>query len=428
MQDRALFEFATYLDTNNVNPIKAAAVYEQYLSLQPSSPRAPLINLRLAEIYRKLGAEKRSLNKLYEVLSSSIRSGGKPQGEDYTRQAMLKIGNNHFEAGQYEEAARIYSRLKLLDLPPDEQAFVLFRAVDLLFRTKKYAPAIEAGRQFLTQYPKSEFVPDCRQLIIQSLASSGQQDQAIKETVELLQATQKVRDPGFSTFWRIKTGNDLANVLYSHGEFLRALHMYQTLANLNKDPSWNLQTVYQIGLCFEGLKEPRRAIEAYRYITDAKIPAAEPGKGASSASGIHWDHLKEMAAWRAQHIEWLVDAGTKLYPILAPKLRSTTPPPQAAPPQAVPPQAVPPQAVPPQAVPPQAVPPQAVPPQAVPPQAVPPQAVPPQAVPPQAIPPQAIPPRAIPPRALPAQAVPAQAVPAQAVPAQAVPAQAIPPQ
>ena len=320
VQDRALFEFASYLDTKKVNPIKAAAVYEQYLSFEPTSPKAPLINLRLADIYRELGAEKRSLNKLYEVLSSSIRSGNKPSNEDLVRQAMLKIGNTHFDAGQYEEAARIYSRLKLLELPPADQAFVLFRATDLLFRTKKYDAAIEAGKQFLSQFPKSEFVPTCHQLIVQSLVATGHQDQAIQETLEILHTAQKERNAAIATFWKIKTGNDLANVLYSRGEFRRALHLYQNLATLNTDPSYNMQTVYQIGLCFERLHEPRRAIEAYRYIADTKTPAPDAAKPEPSSQAIHLTHIKEMAAWRAKHLEWMVDVGTKLYPILAPKI------------------------------------------------------------------------------------------------------------
>ena len=321
IQDRALFELASYLDTMKINLVKAAAVYEQFLSFEPSSPKAPLINLRLADIYKQLGAEKRSINKLYEVLSSSIRSGSKPSNEDLVRQAMLKIGNTQFEAGHYEEAARIYSRLKLLELPPADQAFVLFRATDLLFRTKKYDAAIEAGKQFLIQYPKSEFVPPCRQLIVQSLEATGHQDRAIQETIDILHSALKDHDPARAAFWKIKTGNDLANVLYSRGEFRRALHMYQSLASLNKDPSWNMQTVYQIGLCFESLHEPRRAIEAYRYIAEAKIPNPAPTKASAGTTELHLIHMKEMAAWRANYLEWMVDVGTKLYPILAPKVR-----------------------------------------------------------------------------------------------------------
>jgi len=321
LQNRALFEFASYLDTKNINPVKAAAAYEKCLSLEPISARVPFLNWRLANIYRQLGAEGRSLNKLYEVLSSSIRAGSKPPGDDLARQAMMQIGNTHFEAGQFEEAARIYSRLKLLDLSPKDQAFVLFRATELLFRKKQYEAAIEAGRQFLAQYPGSEFVPACRQMIVQSLDAAGHKDQAIQETLALLLATQKEADPGLATYWKMKTGNDLANVLYSRGEFLRALHIYQTLANLSQDTAWKLTAIYQIGLCFENLQEPRRAIEAFRYIVNAKIPASDPAKPPSTARAINLKHLQESATWRARHLEWMVDVGTKLYPILSSKIR-----------------------------------------------------------------------------------------------------------
>ena len=330
LQERALFEFATYLDENKVNLNKAAAVYENFITLAPTSTKVPLVNLRLAEIYRQLGAEKRSLNKLYEVLSASIRAGGDSKNESHTREAMLKIGNTHFEAGQYEQAASIYSRLKLLDLSPEDQAFVLFRATELLFRMKHYEPAIEAGRQFLAQYPASEFALACQQMIVQSLDASGHEDEAIQETLELLRSTQKnpAADQALASYWKIKTGNDLANVLYSRGEFLRALHMYQTLANINTDPTWKLSTVYQIGLCFERLQEPRRAIEAYRYIVDAKISEKDASKDAGKR--ISAKHVKEAAAWRARHLEWAIDVGTKLYPILSSKIRPLKPLPDDA--------------------------------------------------------------------------------------------------
>jgi len=323
LQSRALLEFATYLDENEVDPVKAAAVYENFLSFKPSSPKAAFIYLRLADIYREIGAEERSLSCLYQVLSSSIRSGNEEKAEDHTLQAKLKIGNALFESGRNEEAAGIYSRLKLLDLSADDQAFVLFRAAELLFRNSHHDAAIEAGKQFLVDYPASALVGDCHRLIVQALDASGRQDEAIQATLELLRATRKETgsDLAFANSWKMKAGNDLANVLYSRGEYLRALRIYQALADRSSDPAWKLSAIYQIGLCFERLQEPRRALEAYRYIINATIPEADPLKGSSSPREISLSHLKESADWHARHIEWQVSLATKLYPILASKFR-----------------------------------------------------------------------------------------------------------
>ena len=332
LQSRALLEFATYLDEKKVNIIKAAVVYENYLALERSSPRAPSIYLRLADIYAQIGAEARSLSCLYNVLTTSIRAEGGKNGENDTRPAMLKIGNAHFESGKYQEAAGIYSRLKLLDLSPEDQAFVLFRAAELLFRMKQYDAAIEAGKQFLAEYPASVLVGDCHRLIVQSLDASGHQDEAIQATLDLLRTapTEAAGDLVLANSWKMKAGNDLANVLYSRGEYLRALHIYQTLANLSNDPAWKLAAIYQIGLCFERLQEPRRALEAFRYIANATIPAADPAKAPSSPREISLNHLKESADWHANHIEWLVTVGTNLYPILAPKFHAGKPRPLEA--------------------------------------------------------------------------------------------------
>jgi hypothetical protein len=91
------------------------------------------------------------------------------------------------------------------------------------------------------------------------------------------------------------------------------------MANLDNGPAWKLSAIYQIGLCFERLREPRRAIEAYRYAAGAAIPAAGPGS--ATASGISLQQLKDSAGWRARHVEWMVDVATKLYPILSSKIR-----------------------------------------------------------------------------------------------------------
>lgn len=317
-QSVVLADYGNYLESIHENPVKVAAVYEQSLLLDTNTIRTPVLNLKLGKIYQELGANKRSMDKYYAVLSSSLRAETEAVGADLSRQAMKEIANAFFEMGEYRQAAQYYSRIKLLDLPPEERAFVLSRVVEILYRQKEYAAAVEAGREFLKQFPNSEQSPACRQIVIQSLDASGKRDDAIQETLGLLQATQKSggAPDDKSLYWKMKTGNDLANILYSRGEYLRAVNIYQTIAGINRHPLWVSPTVYQIGLCFERLQQPKRALEAYRYVVANALPAPKDGEEIEVPQRENLEHLRDLAEWRAKHLEWLIETAVTVHPIL----------------------------------------------------------------------------------------------------------------
>lgn len=317
-QSVVLYDYGAYLESIHENPVKIAAVYEQSLSLDPNTVRTPVLNLKLGKIYKELGANKRSMDKYYAVLSSSLRAETEAVGAELSREAMKEIANAFFEVGDYQQAAQYYARIKLLDMPPEERAFVLSRVVQILYRKKEYASAIEVGRDFLKQFPDSEQAPGCWQIVIQSLDASGKRDEAIQDTLGLLRATQKdgKKVDEKSMYWKMKSGNDLANILYSRGEYLRALNIYQAIAGINRNPLWVSPTVYQIGLCFERLQQPLRALEAYRYVVENALPKAKEGESLEVPQRENLEHLRDLAQWRVQHLEWLIETAKQVHPVL----------------------------------------------------------------------------------------------------------------
>ncbi|MCX7713242.1 MAG: tetratricopeptide repeat protein [Chthoniobacterales bacterium] len=335
-QERALFELGNYLLEQNGNLVKAAAVFEQYLTLNPASDRAPDVNMKLGEIYERIGVTRLAINKYYDILAAAMRMRDASRAEYFSRQAMLKIANAKFEQGAYLEAAQFYSRLKLLSLSPQDQELVLFRAVQLLYIRQQYQQAIETAYQFLSQYPQSEFSPDCRQILIRSLNASGKLDEAIQQTLELLRTTQtQENDPLQAAFWKMKIGNDLANILYTNREFTRALQIYQNLAALNRHPAWRLPVVYQIGLTFEKLNQFQRAIQAYNFIANSPLPNSpqpptphsdnpddKPVLPSEDELKIYQtlESLRDLARWRADTLQWMLDTAKTLHPLLADQL------------------------------------------------------------------------------------------------------------
>ena len=315
------------------NPVKAAAVYEQVLTLWPGDPEGPELNLRMGRIYRELGTPKLSLNKFYNVLYSALRVG---EGQDYkgmTLRAQLEIAKTHMLAGEWEEAGKFYERLKKLELPLDERAEVHFRAAQTLQLAKEHVKSVAAAREFLANFPGSPYAPECQYSMIQSLKSLKRSEEALAETVRLLRTEKErsLKHPEIWAYWQQKTGNELGNELYAAGDSLHALTVYQTLAEINETPEWRLPAVYQIGLCFERLKHPERALEAYRYISDFTGPKQEkPAKGAQDSAaarkpeglpelGFNLGTIREMAKWRYDHLQWIQKTEGKVNPLIGKK-------------------------------------------------------------------------------------------------------------
>ena len=297
-------------------PAKAVVVYEQFLELFPNDPEAPDVLLRLGRIYRDQGAHASALNKFYGVLYSSlqVKTGG-----DYNNaslRAKMEIAHTHFAAGDYPKALDLYSRIKLLDMSQEESSEVAFRKAYISYLNKDYVSSLNDAQAFLTNYPGSALAPEAQYLYVQSLKSLGRNQEAMRETMKLLEAGREhgKKNPSVWVYWQRKTGNDIANELYESNDIVGALSIYQKLANLDSNPGWRGSAVYQIGLCFERLRHLDRAREAYKWIVDNVRPNA-PGP-TDSLLGINLETLHELATWRLENLAWLEKTEKEVYPLL----------------------------------------------------------------------------------------------------------------
>jgi tetratricopeptide (TPR) repeat protein len=311
----AILTMARNLDEKQKQPAKAAVLYEQFVNLFPNAPEAPDTLLRLGKIYRDNGAYAAALNKFYSVLYSSLQV---KTGDEYTGsslRAKMEIAHTHFASGDYKTAAQLYSRLKLIKMSQAEASEVAFRSAYIAYLSGQYTSSLTEAQSFLATYPNSPLAPEAQYLNIQSLKALGRKDEAMRETIKLLQAGREYgkKKPLIWAYWQRKTGNEIANELYETGDTLGALSVYQKLAELNDAPSWRGPTVYQIGLCFERLRHIDRAREAYRYIID-KIPSST--NESDPLVGINLSTLRDMAQWRIDNLNWLEKTEKELYPLL----------------------------------------------------------------------------------------------------------------
>jgi tetratricopeptide (TPR) repeat protein len=316
----ALLGFARALRKKN-ELTKAAAVYEKILKDYPLDEDAPDIYLELGRTQRALGAYKTAINRFYSVINSTLKlpEAGATHYRQLAKTAQFEIAETHFQAGDYQEASRFYSRLRLLDLATADRARAHFKSSYSLFLAEDYLGAVSSLRAYLDQHPEDENVPEARYLLAVSYRRLHRPLEALVEALELLRTekTRTAKDPKLWIYWQRKTGNQIANEFYEQGDTANALTIYQTLSELAPEPAWRLPIVYQVGLCYERLGDASQAIASYQTILDN----VRGPKGDGSVRPELAD-LARMAEWRLNQITWQQNTQQRLL-LLLPQQRTT---------------------------------------------------------------------------------------------------------
>lgn len=311
----ALWEMAGMYEKKHVFS-KAIAVYEKIGALFPLDARTPEAMLKLGLLYRETGACQMAISKFYSVLNSALKINKQDLGgyKALTQQAQFEIADTYFLGGDYQQADKFFSMLKRLDLPYEDKARAEFKSTYCRFLLNDHAGAVVAARNFVRDFPDTKYVPECRYLLAAALKSMNRPQEATDEVLALLRAEKPKEkiDPENWTYWQKKTGNQLANDLYQQGEFIKALTIYQALAKLDNTPGWQLPVVYQLGLCFERLRLPPRAQEAYHFILDECKKMQTDG--APLPSDI--ETLRQMAQWHSDQVAWMQGADTQLQSLI----------------------------------------------------------------------------------------------------------------
>lgn len=277
---------------------KAAAIYERYIKEYPTDERTPDALLELGRTLRDLGVYKTAIARFYSVINSTLKLPG--DGFDryqlLARTAQFEIAETYFQAGDFAEANKFFTRLRLLDLAPVDRARAHFKAGYALKLQGDLEGAVNTLRAYIEQWPEDENVPEARYLIAISFRELKRPQEAFAQTLELLR-TEKARieaDPKRWAYWQRRTGNQLANDFFESGDTLNARAIYAGLLAISTENTWRLPITYQLGLCDERLGHPERARVSYQAIIDA----------AGKTPGADVNELATMAKWRLEHIDW----------------------------------------------------------------------------------------------------------------------------
>ena len=312
MKQAALLQMADLYEKQHALG-KTITVLEAVREIAPGDQKTPELLLRLGNLYREAGAYQMAISRYYSVLNSALKISEPTiqRYKDWTQQAQFEIAETYFASGDYAQANKFFTLLGKLELNRDDKARALFRSAYCLYLLDDKANAESSAREFLKDYGDTKFAPECRYLLASALKSLNRPQEAMEVVLDLVRTekSEAERDPQTWAHWQQKTGNQIANDFYLHGDFARAITIYQALAKLNNSPEWLWPVVYQMGLCFERLQLPARAAEAYAFITD------DSKKKASGAT----DALKQivkMSAWRTGQLSWRTETEGRLQALL----------------------------------------------------------------------------------------------------------------
>jgi tetratricopeptide (TPR) repeat protein len=302
LQRRALVELALMAQEQG-EPARAQQIFAQFIRNYHDDPSVPEILLRQGLLYREMGAPSLALVKFYAVMTSSLSSkaGSVDQYQRLVLQAQTEIADTYFLQGKHEEASEFYARLLKLDSADLNKALIQYKLVRCLAALSRNPETVAQAKDFLTRYPAAPQQPEVRFLLSIGLKKMGQREEAVQQVLALLKSQQNAGRRGDWVYWQQRAGNEIGNQFYEESNFLSALDVYTALAALDESPAWQLPVWYQIGIVYERLQQPRKAIEAY-----ARIIAREKEPGPNVSPGIKT--VLDMAKWRANFLGWQTQA------------------------------------------------------------------------------------------------------------------------
>ncbi len=137
-------------------------------------------------------------------------------------------------------------------------------------------------------------MPEVRYYLAEALKNLGQKTEALQPVLLCLreQKAKTQNHPEVWAYWQQRVGNDIANQLYHEADYVNALQIYINLSQLDTAPAWQVPVSYQMGMTYEKLLQPQKAVETYNAILARET---EVGTNVTPALQTVFD----MARWRA---------------------------------------------------------------------------------------------------------------------------------
>jgi tetratricopeptide (TPR) repeat protein len=306
IQKTALLALGATVREENDLP-RAQTIYAQFLNRWPDDVQVPEVLLRQGEIFRQMGLTDLALGKFYSVMASalSLKNDQFAYYQKLVLETQVEIADTHYLMGHYVDAADFYSRLLQNPSPGLDRPEMQFRLIRSLVIIGHDDEAVGQAQDFLSRFPNADQEPEVRYYLAQALKALGRNNEALQQVLLCLQQqkSKTKNDPAAWAYWQQRVGNEIANQLYREGDYVKALEIYVNLAQLDSSPAWQIPVDYQMGITYEKLLQPQKAIDTYN-----KILARETEVGTNATPGLK--AVFDMARWRVGFLKWQEKART----------------------------------------------------------------------------------------------------------------------
>jgi tetratricopeptide (TPR) repeat protein len=216
-------------------------------------------------------------------------------------QSQVEIADTYYLEGSYLEAADFFGRLLKTEAAGLNKPQIHLKLIRSLSCLTNHVETVAKAQVFLDIYRDSTDVPEVRFMLASALKQVGRNQDSMKQVLLLLQSQQEnvQKNPETWIYWQQKAGNEIANQLYKEGDYLNALEIYLSLADLNKSAGWQLPVWYQTALVYEQLQQWQKATDMYGRILDRQKEVTDAESSPSILS------LFDMARWRKDYIAWM---------------------------------------------------------------------------------------------------------------------------
>jgi len=300
IQQGAMLELAVVAQDEN-NPMRAEQIYAQFVARWSSDKRIPEIYLHQGQLFRQMGLNNLALAKFYGVMTSAlaVKNDQLAFYQKLVLDAQMEIAETHYQSGRFSEAADFFSRLLKQNSPELNRPEIQFRLIHSLQAVGNHTETSAQAIDFLARFPNSPNQPEVRFCLALALKELGRTTESLQQVLSLLKEEKsKTKDhPEIWAYWQQRTGNEIANQLYRDGDYPKALDIYLSLEQLDHSAAWQLPLKYQVGMTYERLLQPEKAVQSYSNIVTRQVDL-----GTNASPGLQ--ALVDMAKWRINFIQW----------------------------------------------------------------------------------------------------------------------------
>jgi tetratricopeptide (TPR) repeat protein len=300
MKRTALLELAIIAQEEN-DLVRAQQIFAHYHAKWSDDPNVPEVMLRQGLIFRQMGLHSMALTKFYAVMTSSLvlQSDKIERYQSLVLQAQTEIADTYYQQGKFAESVDLFARLLKNTSPLLNRPHVHFKLIRSLSALGRHEDAVTQAFDFLNRHAECAEQPEVRFYLATSLKRLGRNNESMQQVMLLLRSERDkaTASPTGWAYWQQKTGNEIANQLYKEGDYLRALQLYTGLAALSTNADWQLPVLYQVGLTFERLEQPVKALEQYSVILQR-----EPEVSTNASPSVR--AIMDMARWRKEYLAW----------------------------------------------------------------------------------------------------------------------------